>query len=131
MILAGNIAADLNVASLAIGTNVNTNSGSVAFDLQNYIGIIGVVLNAVNGAGGTSTQVYLTTGNDTNRSNSINLTGFNFVNISNAMNAATNFQVMGVDTRLTRRYLYANWLATAVGSNSCFDLTVVGQAKYK
>ena len=131
---AGNIAGDLNIAQLKGGLNVNTNSGTTSFDLSNYLGIVAVVLSATNGASGTITNVYLSTSNDTNRSNSTNYygtSGAGFTNLSDTMNAATNFQVVGVDTRATKRYLFLNWLAVAAGSNQTFDATVVAQAKYK
>lgn len=128
----GNAAADLNISSLFYGvngSNINTNSGSQGLDISNYIGIIAVAHNVANGGDvNTQYQMYLSTSNDANRSNSTNIAGTTF---TNGTNLSTGLQVLGVDTRLCKKYLFANWIVSGTGSTIFADATVIGQAKYK
>lgn len=122
----GNIAADLNFAQL-FAANVNSNSQSAPLDVSNYLGIIGVVLNAGNGASGTQLKVNFATGNDTNYSNSVDLA----ISPANITNVASQSKV-GIDTRNCRKYLYMNYLISgSATANTFLDATVVAQAKYK
>ena len=78
MVIGSSIATDLNFASLSPGQNINTNSNSNSFsgpvDMRNYLGVVAVTLSSSNGAGGTITNVWLTSSssNDGNVSNMVN-----------------------------------------------------------
>lgn len=126
-LFAGNAAADLNIATLQIPANLNTNTGSAALDVSNYLGVIAVTLAAGNGATNTAFQANLTTGNDTNISNSVSVSGTTFTNVT----TSASVQTLGVDTRQLRKYLYLNWLISGTGANVTAGAIVVGQAKYK
>ncbi len=126
MILAGNIAGDLNVKSI-FQTNISANSQAAGVDVSNYIGILGVIFNWGNGASGTALQFNFATSNDTNYSNSIAVTG----TVTNATNVAGQ-TVVGVDTRVLRKYLFVNYLISGSATANTFaDGTIVAQAKYK
>jgi hypothetical protein len=126
MVLGGNIAGDLNIKSI-FQTNISSNSQSAGVDVSNYLGIIGVILNCGNGASGTAVVVNFATSNDTNYSNSIAVTATvpNFTNVASQT-------VVGLDTRVLRKYLFVNYLITgSATANTFVDGTIVAQAKYK
>lgn len=130
MVLGGNIAADLNIAQL-FAANINSNSQSAGLNVQNYLGILGVIINAGNGASGTALQFNFATSNDTNYSNSVAVNSSTGTTVPNFTNVAAQ-TVVGIDTRLLRQNLFINWLISGSASANTFaDATVVAQAKYK
>lgn len=130
MVLGGNIASDLNFAQV-FAANINSNSQSAAINVQNYLGILGVIINAGNGASGTALQFNFATSNDTNYSNSVAVNSSTGTTVPNITNVASQ-TVVGVDTRLLRQNLFINWLISGSASANTFaDATIVAQAKYK
>ena len=130
MVLGGNIAADLNVTQL-FAANINSNSQSVGVSCQNFLGILGVIINAGNGASGTALQFNFATSNDTNYSNSVAVNSSTGTTVPNFTNVGSQ-QVVGIDTRLLRKNLFINWLVSGSATANTFaDATIVAQAKYK
>lgn len=130
MILAANISSDLNFVQV-LAANINSNSQSAAINVQNFIGVMGVIINYGNGASGTALQLNFATGNDTNYSNSVAVNSSQGTTVANITNVAGQ-TVVGIDTRLLRQNLYVNWLISGSATANTFtDVTLVAQAKYR
>jgi hypothetical protein len=126
-------AGTLKVTSLLNGvTNINTNTGSTAFDVSPYVGTLMVVASAGNGVSGTVIVPSIKAGADTNISNATNFV----VNATNFSNVGST-QVINVDLRSTafgagvNKYMYLTWLITgSATANSALAAEVIGQQKY-
>ena len=129
-----NIAADLGISTLFCTQNINVNgvlsnaTGVNAFDTSVYVGTMAVLVQGGNGATNTAGYIYLASSADNNSSNATNLgAGYNTANFTNVN---SQLFVIPVDTRATKRYLYAFSLISGTGANFGADGTVVGIKKY-
>lgn len=126
------LAGVVKVTSLLNCVNVNTNTGTAAFDISPYIGTLMVIVNAGNDVSGAVLVPQIKAGADTNLSNATNFV----VNATNFSNVADQ-RIINVDLRAsgfggsTNKFMYLNWLTTgSATANRALDATVIGQQKY-
>ena len=125
----------LKVTSLQNVINVNTNSGSAAFDVSGYTGTLRVIMSVGNGVSGTVLVPSIKAGADTNVSNATNwvVNGTNFTTVA-------DIQTLNVDLRTStwassssatpNKYMFLTWLITgSATANSAFSAIVEGQQK--
>ncbi len=126
----------LKVTSLTNGCiNINTNSGTQAFDVSGYTGKLMVLLSCGAGVSGTVIVPSIKAGADLNISNANNwvVNGTNFsTTVSNAViNVDLRSSGWGSTTTVINKYMYLTWLITgSATANSALDAVVIGQQKY-
>src|SRR6266699_3734831 len=113
------VAGALKVTSLTGGViNINSNTGTAAFDVSGYVGTLAVCLSIGNGVSGTVVVPSIKAGADTNISNATNFV----LNATNGSNV-NSFSVLNVDLRASafggsgatgviNKYMYLTWLIT-------------------
>lgn len=107
----------------------SANANSSAFDLLDYKGKVAVVLNAAAATNDNqAANVTLVHSNDTNISNAIAFDpAITFTAI--AANGGAQVQSAAVDTRVARRYLFAQLTRAAAGNGRAITLGVTGKAQ--
>ena len=114
--------------------NINTNTGTAAFDVSSYTGKLAVLLSCGVGVSGTVIVPSIKAGADTNISNANNwvLNGVNFSTTAanQLLNVDLRSNTWGSTTTVNNKQMYVTWLITgSATANSALDVWVIGQQK--
>lgn len=126
----------LKVTSLTNGAiNINTNTGTQAFDVSNYTGTLAVLISCGAGVGGTVIVPSIKAGADLNVLNAnnwvVNITNFSTTVSNQVVNVDLRSSNWGSTTTVNNKYMYLTWLITgSATANSALDAWVIGQQKY-
>lgn len=115
--------------------NINTNTGSAAFDVSGYTGKLMVLVSCGVGVSGTVIVPSIKAGADTNVLNANNwvANGTNFATTAanQVINVDLRSSAFGSTTSVINKYMYLTWLITgSATANSALDAVVLGQQKY-
>lgn len=114
--------------------NINTNTGTAAFDVSGYTGKLAVYLSCGAGVSGTVIVPSIKAGADTNISNAnnwvVNGTNFSTTATNQVINVDLRSSAWGSTTTVINKYMYLSWLITgSATANSAIDAVVIGQKK--
>lgn len=129
------IAGAFKFTSLTGGAiNINTNTGTAAFDVSGYTGTLAVALSCGAGVSGTVIVPSIKAGADTNVLNAnnwvVNGTNFSTTASNQVINVDLRSSSWGSTTTVNNKYMYLTWLITgSATANSALDAWVVGQQK--
>jgi len=125
----------LKVTSLTNGCiNINTNTGTQAFDTTGYTGKLAVFLSCGAGVSGTVIVPSIKAGADLNVLNAnnwvVNATNFSTTVSNQVINVDMRSSAWGSTTSVNNKYMYLTWLITgSATANSAIDAFVVGTQK--